>query len=150
MNSSATDMSKSERRLEEILRLLERLKARMADGALVIVEGRRDVESLRHLGAAGNILPAKASGKSLLDVLREVEGQEVREAILLLDFDRRGREWTRRLARHLEAMKIRANLTFWRHLLGLAGRDVKDIESLASYVETLSEKIGKNILNGKQ
>jgi len=143
-------MNGYERRLEEILRLLEKLKERMADGALVIVEGRKDVESLRKLGAVGKILPAKSSGKSLLDALREIERQEVREAILLMDFDRRGREWTMRLARHLEAMKIRPNLTFWRQLLGLAGRDVKDIESLAGYIETLSEKIGKNILNGKQ
>ena len=143
-------MNGYERRLEEILRLLEKLKERMADGALVIVEGRKDVESLRKLGAAGKILPAKSSGKSLLDALREIERQEVKEAILLMDFDRRGREWTMRLARHLEAMKIRPNLTFWRQLLGLARRDVKDIESLAGYIETLSEKIGKNILNGKQ
>ncbi|MCD6325123.1 toprim domain-containing protein [Candidatus Bathyarchaeota archaeon] len=143
-------MNGYERRLEEILRLLEKLKERMADGALVIVEGRKDVESLRKLGAVGKILPAKSSGKSLLDALREIERQEVKEAILLMDFDRRGREWTMRLARHLEAMKIRPNLTFWRQLLGLARRDVKDIESLAGYIETLSEKIGKNILNGKQ
>ncbi|RLG99928.1 hypothetical protein DRO38_07160 [Candidatus Bathyarchaeota archaeon] len=143
-------MNGYESRLEEILRLLEKLKERMADGALVIVEGRKDVESLRKLGAVGKILPAKSSGKSLLDALREIERQEVKEAILLMDFDRRGREWTMRLARHLEAMKIRPNLTFWRQLLGLARRDVKDIESLAGYIETLSEKIGKNILNGKQ
>ena len=143
-------MNGYERRLEEILRLLEKLKERMADGALVIVEGRKDVESLRKLGAVGKILPAKSSGKSLLDALREIERQEVKEAILLMDFDRRGREWTMRLARHLEAMKIRPNLTFWRQLLGLARRDVKDIESLAGYIKTLSEKIGKNILNGKQ
>jgi len=143
-------MNRSEERLEEIRRILENLKARMSDGALVIVEGRKDIESLRQLGAIGNILPAKASGKSLLDALREIERQEVREVILLMDFDRRGREWTMRLARHLEAMKIKPNLTFWRRLLGLIGRDVKDIESLASYIETLSEKIGKNILNGKQ
>ena len=143
-------MNISERRLDEIRRVLENLKERMADGALVIVEGRKDVESLRKLGAVGKILPAKSSGKSLLDALREIERQEVKEAILLMDFDRRGREWTMRLARHLEAMKIRPNLTFWRQLLGLARRDVKDIESLAGYIETLSEKIGKNILNGKQ
>lgn len=143
-------MNGYERRLEEILRLLEKLKERMADGALVIVEGQKDVESLRKLGAVGKILPVKSSGKSLLDALREIERQEVKEAILLMDFDRRGREWTMRLARHLEAMKIRPNLTFWRQLLGLARRDVKDIESLAGYIETLSEKIGKNILNGKQ
>jgi len=143
-------MNRSERRLEEIRKVLENLTARMNEGALVIVEGRKDVESLKRLGAVGNILPAKSSGKSLLDVLREIEGQKVREVVLLMDFDRRGREWTLRLARNLETMGIKPNLTFWRRLLGLVGRDVKDIESLASYIETLVEKIGKNILNVKQ
>jgi len=143
-------MDRSERRLEEIQRVLENLKVRIADGTLVIVEGRKDVESLRQLGAAGNILPVKSSGRSLLDALREIEERKIREAILLMDFDRRGREWTTRLARELEAIKVKPNLTFWRQLLGLVGRDVKDIESLASYIKTLSEKIGKNILNIKQ
>jgi len=143
-------MSSFERRLEEIRRVLENLKVRMAEGTLMIVEGWRDIESLKRLGVTGNILPAKASGRSFLDALREIERQEVSETILLMDFDRRGREWTMRLARHLEAMKIKPNLTFWRQLLGLVGRDVKDIESLASYIETLSEKTGKNIFNIKQ
>ena len=133
-------MSKYERKLEEIQRILENLKTRMAEGTLVIVEGWKDIESLRKLGATGNILSAKTSGKSLLDVLGEIERQEAKEAILLMDFDRQGREWTLRLARHLEAMKIKPNLTFWRQLLSLVGRDVKDIESLASYIETLQQK----------
>ena len=139
-------MNKLERRLKEIQRVLETLKARLDDGTLVIVEGRKDIESLRQIGAGGKILPVKSSGKSLLDALREIEKQRVREAILLMDFDRRGRELTARLARQLEAMKIKPNLTFWRRLLSLIGRDVKDIESLPSYIETLSEKTGKNIL----
>ena len=143
-------MNTSERRLEEIRRILESLTETMAEGTLVIVEGRRDVESLKRLGAVGNILPAKSSGKNILDVLKEIERQEAKEAILLLDFDRRGREWTMRLARNLEMMKIKPNLTFWRQLLSLVGKDVKDIEGLASYIETLSEKTGKNILNIKQ
>jgi len=143
-------MGTSERRLEEMKKVLKNLVARMSEGTPVIVEGRRDVESLKRLGATGKILLAKTTGKNLLSVLREVERQNVREAILLMDFDRRGREWTMRLARNLEAMKIKPNLTFWRQLLSLAGRDVKDIEGLASYMETLSEKIGKNILNINQ
>jgi len=143
-------MSTSERRLEKMRRVLESLAAKMSEGTPVIVEGRRDVESLKRLGATGKILLAKSSGKTFLDVLREIERQKVREAILLLDFDRRGREWTMRLARNLEAMKVRPNLTFWRQLLSLVGRNVKDIEGLASYIETLSEKTGKNILNIKE
>ncbi len=140
-------MNKSERRLEEIWRVLEDLKMRMTEGTLVIVEGQKDVESLRRIGADGKILPVKASGRSLLAALREIERWRSKEVILLMDFDRRGRELTMQMARNLEMMKIKPDLTFWRRLLSLLGRDVKDIESLARYIETLSEKTGKNILN---
>ncbi|KYH39804.1 MAG: TOPRIM domain-containing protein, partial [Candidatus Bathyarchaeota archaeon B63] len=122
------------------------LKARASEGALLIVEGPRDVESLRRLGVDGKILPVKAYGRSLIDALGEIERRNVEDVILLMDFDRRGREWTGLLTRHLEAMKIKPDLTFWRRLLGLLGRDVKDIEGLAGYLETLTRRTGKNIL----
>ena len=83
---------------------------------------------------------AKTSGKSFLDVLAEIEQKDRREVILLFDFDRSGKEWTRRMARCLEGMKITPNLLFWRMLLGLVGRDVKDIEGLATYLENLKNK----------
>jgi 5S rRNA maturation endonuclease (ribonuclease M5) len=83
---------------------------------------------------------AKTSGKSFLDVLSEIEKTGKPEIILLFDFDRRGKEWTQRLASCLEGLKITPNLVFWRMLLGLVGRDVKDIEGLASYLETLKNK----------
>ena len=140
-------MSTIERKLEEINKLLEELRQISSEGALVIVEGKRDIRSLRSLGVKGEILPVKASGRSFIDVLAEMERRRVAEVILLMDFDRRGREWTTRLAKHLEEMRAKPNLTFWRRLLSLAGRDVKDIESLARYIKTLKEKIGKDILN---
>ena len=143
-------MNAFERKLEELSKLIWDLKERTAEGAVVIVEGRKDVESLRRLGISGMILPAKSSGRPFLDVVGEIGRLGVKEAILLMDFDRRGREWTMRLMEHLEAMKVKSDITFWKRLIGLAGREVKDVEGLARYLETLSEKIGKNILDGNQ
>jgi 5S rRNA maturation endonuclease (ribonuclease M5) len=134
--------TKSEKKLEKILKLLERLTTESAKGTPIIVEGRNDVNALHKLGLEGDIISAKSSGKSFLDVLSEVEGRGKREAILLMDFDRHGKEWTNRLARRLEEMRINPNLLFWKSLLGLVGRDVKDIEGLATYLETLRKKGG--------
>ena len=134
--------TKSEKKLEKILKLLERLTTESAKGTPIIVEGRNDVNALHKLGLEGDIISAKSSGKSFLDVLSEVEGREKREIILLMDFDRHGKEWTNRLARRLEEMRINPNLLFWKNLLGLVGRDVKDIEGLATYLETLRKKVG--------
>ena len=143
-------MNAFERKLEELSRLIWDLRERTAEGAIIIVEGRKDVESLRRLGISGMIFPAKSSGRPFLDVIGEIGRLGAKEAILLMDFDRRGREWTKRLMEHLEAMKVKSNITFWRRLIGLTGREVKDVEGLARYLETLSEKIGKNILGGNQ
>ena len=134
--------SKAEKKLEKILKLLERLTTESTKGTPIIVEGRNDVNALHELGLQGDIISAKSSGKSFLDVLGEVEGRGKREVILLMDFDRHGKEWTNRLARRLEEMRITPNLLFWKRLLGLVGRDVKDIEGLATYLETLRKKVG--------
>lgn len=125
---------------ERALDLVKRLAAESAKGIPIIVEGKKDVDALHKLGVEGDIISAKTSGRSFLDVLREVEKGGEREVILLMDFDRHGREWTKRLARRFERMRIKYNLVFWRGFRGLLGREVKDVEGLATYLETLSEK----------
>ena len=132
--------TKTEKRLEKINKLLERLQQKTAKGTLIVVEGKNDVNALQRLGITGKLILAKTSGKSFLDVITEIEQTKKREAILLFDFDRRGKEWTKRMASCLEELKITPNLVFWRMLLGLVGREVKDIEGLASYIETLTKK----------
>lgn len=125
---------------EKIQNLLERLIEESAEGTPIVVEGRKDIETLRALGVQGRIVSAKTGGKSRLDVISEVEKTGAHEVILLLDFDRRGKEWSKILKEHLERAKIRPNLKFWNELQGLVSREVKDIEGLTSYIETLKRK----------
>jgi len=132
--------TKNEKRLERIYKLLKRLELKSKKGIPIVVEGKNDTQALHMLGINGDIILAKTSGKSFLDVLTEIEQKDRREVILLFDFDRPGKEWTRRLARCLERMKITPNLLFWRMLLGLVGRDIKDIEGLPTYLENLKNK----------
>lgn len=133
------------RRLERIIELLERLIETSNSGIPIVIEGQNDVEALRKLAIKGDIIAAKTSGKSLLDVLREVREHDTREVVLLMDFDRRGKEWTRRLAQDLEKMRIRVNLVFWNELHNLVGHDLKDIEGLPAYLETLRKRCGDQI-----
>ena len=133
--------TKKEKRLEKILILLDRLQQKSYKGVPIVVEGKNDVSALRRLGICGELVLAKTSGKSFFDVQDEIEKTSNREIILLFDFDRRGKEWTNRLARCLEEMKITPNLVFWKMLFGLVGRDVKDIEGLATYVENFKNRV---------
>jgi len=129
--------------MEKILQLLERLGKETVKGVPIIVEGKNDVHALQKLDVKGDFILAKSSGKSFLDTLSEVEKKEKQEVILLMDFDKRGKEWTKRLTQHLEKMKIKPNSFFWRELLSLVGREVKDVEGLATYMETLRKKCGR-------
>ena len=130
-------------RQEKIEQTLECLAEESARGTPIIVEGRKDVETLRTLGVQGQIVTAKTGGKSRLDLISEIEKTGSPEVILLLDFDRRGREWTAILRTNLEKSRIRVNVTFRKELLRSAGKELKDIEGLAAYLQTLSKKLGE-------
>jgi 2,5-diamino-6-(ribosylamino)-4(3H)-pyrimidinone 5'-phosphate reductase len=131
-----------QRKHEKLTQLLERLATEATKGALIVVEGKNDVEALKKLAIKGNIISVKTAGKSFVDVLAQIEEENIKEAILLLDFDRRGREWTKRLRQRLEEQRIKVNVNLWNKLRGLLGRDVKDVEGLPTYIETLKKRIG--------
>jgi len=129
-----------QRKAELLTELLEKLASESTKGVPIVVEGQKDIGALRQLNVEGKIVSSKTSGKSFLDILTEIEDLKVHEVILLLDFDRRGVEWTHRLKQHLEKTRIRPNLTYWNELYGLVGRDLKDIEGLPAFIETLANK----------
>jgi 2,5-diamino-6-(ribosylamino)-4(3H)-pyrimidinone 5'-phosphate reductase len=135
--------AKLREREEKILNALELLSIESSKGTLIVVEGKNDVETLKHLGIQGRILQAKTGGKSMVDLFCQLEESGATEVILLLDFDRRGREWTAALMEHLERANIKPNLTFWRQLAKYAGKELKDVEGIESYLQTLKEKIGE-------
>lgn len=130
-----------EEKLERILELLDRLAIESAKGTPIVVEGSNDVNALRILSVTGKIIPAKASRKTFIDMIDKVANTGKSEVILLMDFDRRGKEWTKRMAQHLQELRIKPNTLFWNGLLKLVGRNVKDIEGLATYLETLKKKV---------
>jgi 5S rRNA maturation endonuclease (ribonuclease M5) len=136
-----------ERKMEEMQHIIEDLIAEATNGTPIIVEGPRDRESLERLEVKGDVISVKTSGKTLLDTLQEIEDRNKDEVILLMDFDRRGKEMTARLIKNLEKSRIKTNLVFWKKLSSLVRRDVKDIEGLATYLQTLNKKIGKDASN---
>jgi 5S rRNA maturation endonuclease (ribonuclease M5) len=125
---------------EKIEQILSKLADASAKGKPVVVEGKKDEQALRELGVCGLVLTVKTGGKSFLEATGEIENLCVREVVLLLDFDRRGKEGTLRLKQDLERLKIKANTRFWAELEALVGRDIHCIESLPSYIITLEQE----------
>jgi 5S rRNA maturation endonuclease (ribonuclease M5) len=130
-------------REEQIQRTLDLLIQEAAKGTPIVVEGKKDVESLTLIGVQGQIISAKTGGKSRLDLICSVEESGAKEVILLFDFDRRGREWTGIVKHQLESVRIKADLSFWVELRRFTGKEVKDIEGLFAYMQTLKKKLGE-------
>jgi len=126
---------------EKILQILNAIAEESAKGTLIIVEGKKDVEALRVLGVEGAVLTVKTGGKSFLGVVSEIEQMGASEVILFLDFDRRGKEGTKRLKQSLERAKIKPNTKLWRALSALVGKEIQCVESLTAYLNTLRAKV---------
>ncbi|UCH31150.1 MAG: toprim domain-containing protein [Candidatus Bathyarchaeota archaeon] len=130
-------------KIERIEELFERLAFHSTKGIPIIVEGPNDIDTLRKLALSGVIIAAKTR-KSFLALVTEIERLDLEEVILLMDFDRRGKEWTKRLVQYLEQTNIKPNTYFWQELHKMIGRNVKDIESILPYLLTLKKKIGNS------
>jgi 5S rRNA maturation endonuclease (ribonuclease M5) len=126
---------------EKILQILKALGEESANGTPIVVEGKKDVEALRASGVAGTVVTIKTGGKSFLDTVSEIEQMGVPEVILFLDFDRRGKEGTKRLKQSLECAKIKPNVKFWHALSALVGKEIQCIESLTTYLDTIRKKV---------
>ena len=127
-------------KVEKIEGVIAKLVEESSKGKTIVVEGKKDAETLRELRIYGPVIRVKTGGKSFLDVASEIEMSTPSEVILLLDFDRRGREGTKLLQQSLERVKIKVNIQIWLELKALTGHEMQCIESLFSYLQNLREK----------
>ncbi len=104
----------------------------------VIVEGEKDISSLRELGLKGEIIGLHG-GLSLFNFCEAVSRKHKR-VIVLTDWDRRGGTLCRRLQEGFDANGVRSDLGFRRNLAIMCRKDVKDVQSLPSYIMTLKER----------
>ena len=122
--------------LEELISALLEASWR---GAVIIVEGRRDQESLRALGIPGPVITA--SHKPAL-VLAEDVARAHREIIVLTDWDEKGEEMALQIEKHLRCSGSRGDVEIRSRLKRLVKKDIKDVESLSRYVERMRELYG--------
>jgi 5S rRNA maturation endonuclease (ribonuclease M5) len=135
-NNSRTKGTYDVEALEELIGALLEASDR---GAAIIVEGRRDRESLRALGALGPII--MASQKPLLSLAEDVAGEH-REIIVLTDWDEKGEEMALQIEKHLRCSGSRGDVEIRSRLKRLVKKDIKDVESLSRYVERMRELYG--------
>lgn len=136
------DYKKSFEELEKVLfNLIEENKK-----IPIVVEGDKDVLSLRKLGVTGEIITSN-SGLSIIDFCDKI-AKDYKEIILLTDWDRKGGFICYTIKRNLQG-RVKCNL-YYRELFAIKAM-TKTVEGLYSWFNTIKEKIefnNKNFLKG--
>jgi 5S rRNA maturation endonuclease (ribonuclease M5) len=118
---------------EKLERLLTELKE---DQRIKVVEGRKDYDALSYFGIK-NI--EMLNGRPLQEIASL--GKDV---ILLMDYDRKGEELTRRLAELFRNESAKTDLSYRKELGRITG--IKKIEELVKkYEELEGDNNGKNL-----
>ena len=107
-------------------------------GVPIIVEGRRDEAALRRLGVTGKVHCLKARGESRHEFLDRLDG--TKEAIVLTDFDREGKELETWLYKELSQRGVKSDLKIWIRMRSLARTEVRSVEELPSFIRALESK----------
>ncbi|WP_457548771.1 toprim domain-containing protein [Archaeoglobus sp.] len=107
---------------EEFMKALKELMDRAKDGAVVLVEGRRDVEALKGLGVVGKILPVSSVPRAKL--VESVEG----DVIILTDWDEKGEKLKREIFEMLLSNGVIADTSIRRRIFSAV--NVNEVEDL--------------------
>jgi len=124
----------AEERLEQLEKLLQELED-LSEKWPVIVEGARDVEALNRMGIKKNVMQLN-KGMSVFSFCENLSRTK-KEAVILTDWDRRGGRLARMLKDGLEANGVRANDRIRTQMVILSKKEVKDIESMPTFIERL-------------
>jgi len=132
--TSKSRMYEAQRRLEEMEELIKELIECSDGGDIIVVEGKRDIVSLRRLGVRGQM--EKATHRPLMDISEDLSGKSER-IIVLTDWDRRGEILAQKLSDNLRYFGTDIDTDIRERISLLVKKEVKDVESLYTYVNKL-------------
>ena len=125
-------------RLEKLEELIQELQQLSEEGAVIIVEGQRDRESLRNLGISGII--ELGTKKSLLMFCEEV-ARESNDVIVLTDWDKNGEKLAVLMESYLKSVNAKVNMDIREKIKKLVKKRIKDIESLNTHIVNLKSEL---------
>jgi len=120
--------------VEELKEFIEMLNYKSSNGAVVVVEGKKDVIALTTLGFYGNVIMLN-SCRSLSRLVYNI--QHSKEVILLLDMDSKGRYLTQRIVSMISNRR-RINLFYKKRLVEITRGKIRSVEELVIYKEYIN------------
>lgn len=120
--------------VEELKEFIDMLNYKSSNGAVVVVEGKKDVIALTTLGFYGNVIMLN-SCRSLSRLVDNI--QHSKEVILLLDMDSKGRYLTQRIVSMISNRR-RVNLFYKKRLVEITRGKIRSVEELVIYKEYIN------------
>lgn len=115
--------------LLKIGEIFKELRRRSENGAVIIVEGPKDVTSLRSLGIEGDIVTSSNTPDAVL-----VDEIGKKDVIILTDCDWRGDTMEKNLLSKFSSWGVTPDTEFKRRIFSVI-KEVHEIEDLAKYLE---------------
>ncbi len=132
------------KKLEDMEEILSDMSLLTQD-AVFIVEGKRDVQALISLGmharfeiATQRPLPYLCDDIALLK----------RPVVILTDWDRRGNILMLKIKKYLQSLDVNPDTELRERIASIVRKDIKDVESLPTYMSKLRQITGANTMDG--
>ncbi|MBN2110298.1 MAG: hypothetical protein JW705_04330 [Methanosarcinaceae archaeon] len=131
-------------RLENIEEIIDELYRHAEEGNVIIVEGKRDVRALNELGVNGHF--EMATHHSISNFCENIVNENAgRDIVILTDWDRRGTILMTDLTKHFHSLGINPDLRIRERLMSITQKEIKDVESLPTYVLKLRQITGSSL-----
>lgn len=121
--------------VQRLQRFVNMLNEESSNGAIVVVEGKRDVKALASIGFIGNVVMLN-SYKGVNKLVEHLE--QTSKVILMLDMDRKGKYLTRKILTLLQYKGKNADLFYKKTLAEITKGKVRHTEDLTIYNKYIS------------
>ncbi|MDW8033850.1 MAG: toprim domain-containing protein [Nitrososphaerota archaeon] len=128
-------------RIDFISRIVDDLNAQ-GTGQLIVVEGFRDRDALLKLGVKTRIMTLRSFLRLACTDLLEKEG--FTEIIVLTDFDRRGKFYSR-VIKKICSGRVKVNTEYKHRLKRYLGSWIKDVEGIPGFFSNYIDKPKKGL-----
>lgn len=134
-------------RLENVEEIIDELLQLAEEGTVIIVEGKRDVRALNKLGVDGHF--EMATHHSISNFCEEIVNvNSGKNIVILTDWDRRGNILMSKLTEHFHSLGANPDVRIRERLMSIVQKEIKDVESLPTYVLKLRQITGSSTFLG--
>ena len=122
--------------VQKVQKFVNMLNEESENGAIVVVEGKRDVDALVSIGFSGNVVTLN-NFKGVNGLVDNLE--KVRKVILMLDMDRKGKYLTHKILTLLRYKGKNVDMFYKKMLAEITKGKVRHVEEIVIYKKYIAD-----------